>query len=153
MAEISIDNKIFFIPEKGSPCDLWRAYFDKLKKEVGRDNAKVIWLVTWKENPSSSCTTNPDFNRWLKQNDIDVSSAATRAIADLSSIGGNVLGLGKNLSKLLSIGIPVLLGGVFLVVIIMLINTTRKMDVSDAAAMLPAGRAAKMAGGLKLLGK
>lgn len=153
MPEVTIDNKVFFVPSANSPCDLWRAYFHKLKNEVGRNNARAIWLITWKENKASKCTTNADFNRWLKQNEIDVSSAATRAIADISSIGGNILGLGKNLSKMLSIGIPVVLGCIVLVVIVLLLKSSKKMDIKDLAALHPAGRAAQLSGGTKLLGR
>lgn len=153
MAEITIGKKVFFIPEPGSPCDLWKAYFKKLKSEVGAENAKMLWLVTWGKNGSASCTTNPDFNRWLKKNRIDVSNAATRAVADVSAIGENILGFGKNMTKVLSFGVPILLGGVTIVILIVLFNTAKKADLSDVAALTPAGRAAKLSGGLKLLGK
>ena len=151
MAQIRIGKKTFLIPEEGSPCDLWKSYYDQLRKEVGKDNAKTIWLITWGQNGSTSCTTNSDFNKWLKKHDMDVSNASTRAIADLSSIGGNILGFGKNMTKILSIGTPILLGGAALVILVLLINTARKGDVSDLAALHPAGRAAKLSGGLKLL--
>ncbi len=153
MPQVSVDNKSFYIPDAGSPCELWRAYFNKLKKEVGRNNARVIWLITWDQNGSTSCTTNADFNRWLKQNDIDVSNAATRAVADVSAIGGNILGLGKNLSKILSIGIPVILGGVVVVILVLLFKSSKKMELQDLAALTPAGRAAQIGGGMKLIGR
>ena len=153
MAEIRIGKKVFFVPEQGSPCDLWKAYFKKLKSEVGAENAKMLWLVTWDKNGSTSCTTSPDFNKWLKRNEIDVSSAATRIVADVSAIGGNILGLSKNMTKLLSFGLPILLGGVTLVILVILFNTAKKADLSDVAALTPAGRAAKLSGGLKLLSK
>ena len=151
--EIEIKKKQFLIPESGDPCDLWRAYFTKLKKEVGHENAKMIWLVTWSKNGDVSCTTNADFNRFLQKNQIDVSGAATRAVADVSAIGGNILGLGKNLTKVLSVGVPVALTVVLLLILIMLFNTARKADATDLAMLTPAGRAAKLAGGSKLLGR
>ena len=148
--EINIQNKTFLVPESDDPCELWVGYFNRLKKEVGVENARSIWLVTWKTNGSSSCTTNGDFNAWLKKNKIDVSSAATRAIADASEIGSNFMGLGKNLSKVASIAVPATLGLLLLTIGVILWNTAKKADVSDVAELTPMGRAV---GGIKLINK
>ncbi len=153
MPQVKVENKSFYVPDSGSPCELWRAYFNQLKREVGSNNAKIIWLITWDQNGSSSCTTNAAFNRWLQQNDLDVSSMATRTVADVSAIGGNILGLGKNISQLISIGVPVILGGVVVVILILLFKTSKKMELQDLAALTPAGRAAQLAGGIKSLGR
>ena len=72
---------------------------------------------------------------------------ATRTISDLSEIGGNLFGLGKNLTKILSIGVPVILGIVLVGIIVLLRNSTKNTDVTDLAMLTPAGR------GLKLLSK
>tara|TARA_R100001377_G_scaffold59715_1_gene36039 strand:- start:146 stop:592 length:447 start_codon:yes stop_codon:yes gene_type:complete len=145
--QVNVDNRIFLVPEADDPCDFWTSYFAKLKSEIGQENAKMIWLITWKTNGSASCTTNPNFNKWLNQNNLDVTNMATRTIADLSEIGGNLFGLGKNLTKILSIGIPVILAVVLVGIIVLLRNTSKNADLSDVAMLTPAGR------GLKLLGK
>lgn len=152
MAELIIDKKIFLIPDAGSPCDAWRVYFDKLQNAVGKANAKVIWLTTWNKNGSLSCTTNAEFNTFLKKNDIDVSTAATRAVADISAIGGNILGLGKNVSKILSIAMPVLLASIVTAIVIVLIKTSKKADVMDIA-MLATGGVGRIAIGAKQASK
>jgi hypothetical protein len=145
--QINLENRIFLIPEADDPCDLWTSYFAKLKSELGQKNAKMIWLITWKTNGSATCTTSPNFNKWLRQNNLDVSNMATRTIADLSEIGGNIFGLGKNLTKILSIGVPVILAVVLVGIIVLLKNSAKNADLSDLAMLTPAGR------GLKLLGK
>ena len=145
--QVNIDNRIFLVPEADDPCDFWTSYFAKLKRELGQENAKMIWLITWKSNGSSSCTTSPNFNKWLHKNNLDVSNMATRTIADISEIGGNIFGLGKNLTKILSIGVPVILAVVLVGIIVLLRNTSKNTDLSDVAMLTPAGR------GLKLLGK
>ena len=145
--QVNIDNRIFLVPEADDPCDFWTSYFTKLKSELGQENAKMIWLITWKSNGAASCTTSPNFNKWLNQNNLDVSNMATRTIADLSEIGGNIFGLGKSLTKVLSIGVPVILAVVLVGVIVLLKNSAENADVSDLAMLTPAGR------GLKLLGK
>lgn len=152
MAEIKVNDKVFQIPDSGSPCDTWRVYFEKLTSQVGKDNAKIIWLATWSKIGSSSCTTNSDFNKFLKKNGIDVSSAATRAIADYAAIGGNILGLGKNLSKMLSIGVPVLMGSVIVFAIILLMRAAKKASVVDLA-MLASGGAGQVALAARHIGK
>ena len=134
----------FTVPEEGDPCALWQAYFRQLKKTVGTDNARTIWLLTWSKNGSISCTTNAAFNTVLQQNRIDVSSAATRAVADAAQIGSNFLGMGKNLSRLLSIGIPLALAGVLVGILVMIFNTARKADATNLAMLHPSGRAAKL---------
>lgn len=145
--QINVDNRIFLVPEADDPCDFWTSYFTKLKSEIGQENAKMIWLITWKSNGSASCTTSPSFNKWLNQNNLDVSNMATRTIADLSEIGGNIFGLGKNLTKILSIGVPVILAVVLVGIIVLLKNSAKNAEVSDLAMLTPAGR------GLKLLSK
>lgn len=145
--QINIENRIFLVPEADDPCDFWTSYFTKLKSELGQENAKMIWLITWKSNGSSSCTTSPNFNKWLHKNNLDVSNMATRTIADISEIGGNIFGLGKNLTKILSIGVPVILAVVLVGIIVLLRNSSKNADLSDVAMLTPAGR------GLKLLGK
>lgn len=139
MAELTVGSRIFLIPDQGSPCDTWRVYFEKLKSQVGSDNAKIIWLMTWDKNGSTQCTTNADFNKFLKRNDIDVSSAATRAIADLSEIGGNILGMGKTMSKLLSIGAPLIFGTVLVTVVLLLLKAAKKTDAIDVALLASGG--------------
>lgn len=145
--QINIENRIFLVPEADDPCDFWTSYFTKLKSELGQENAKMIWLITWKSNGAGSCTTSPNFNKWLHKNNLDVSNMATRTIADISEIGGNIFGLGKNLTKILSIGVPVILAVVLVGIIVLLRNSSKNADLSDVAMLTPAGR------GLKLLGK
>lgn len=145
--QVNLDNRIFLIPEADDPCDFWTSYFAKLRSELGKENAKMIWLITWKTNGSNACTTSPNFNKWLQKNDLDVSNMVTRTIADLSEIGGNLFGLGKNLTKILSIGVPVILGVVLVGIIVLLRNSTKNTNVTDLTMLTPAGR------GLKLLSK
>ena len=145
--QVNLDNRTFLIPEADDPCDFWTSYFAKLRSELGKENAKMIWLITWKTNGSATCTTSPNFNKWLQKNDLDVSNMATRTIADLSEIGGNIFGLGKNLTKILSIGVPVILGVVLIGIIVLLRNSAKNADVTDLAMLTPVGR------GLKLLNK
>ncbi len=141
MPQATIGKTTISIPVKDSPCPSWQTYFDQLKKLVGTDNARMLWLVTWQENGDSACLSDARFNKWLKQNKIDVSSQASRALADLGQIGFNFLGLGKNMTRVLSVGTPLLLGGVLLVVMIVLYNTAKKADATDVAALMPQGRA------------
>lgn len=142
MAELTINNKVFIIPDQGSPCDAWKVYFGKLKDQIGKDNARTVWLLTWSKNGSLSCTTNEDFNRFLKKNEIDVSSAATRAIADVTAIGGNILGLGKALSNVMAIGAPILFGSIIIIVIMLLVRATKNADVVDLALLATGGTGA-----------
>lgn len=145
--QVHVDNRIFLIPEAGDPCAFWTSYYTRLKSELGSANAKMIWLMTWKSNGATRCTTSPQFNTWLKKHDLDVSNMATRTIADLSEIGGNMFGLGKNLTKVLAVGLPVLLAVILVSVIVLLQKSAKTIELSDIAMLTPAGR------GLKLLGK
>jgi hypothetical protein len=139
MAAITIGKNVFIIPDQGSPCDTWKVYFEKLREQIGKDNAKIIWLATWKQNGSLSCTTNDDFNKFLKKNQIDVSVALTRAIADVSAIGGNILGLGKTMTKLFAIGVPLVLSSVIIAIIMLLVKAAKKGDAVDLALLASGG--------------
>ena len=128
------------IPESKAQVAEWMAYFDKLKEKFGEDNARVIWLRTWQVNGSVSLTTRPEFSAYLKKHDIDVSNAATRAVADISQIGSSMAGLGKNLSKGLAVGIPLTLGVVVILILFFLYKTTRDTNIKDLVALTPQGR-------------
>lgn len=147
--EIEVGKRSFVIPQTDDPCDLWRSYFLKLKKETGYENAKMLWLITWSKNGSASCTTNSEFNQFLRKNQIDVSNASTRAVADISAIGSNVLGMGKNLTRMFSIGLPITLGVLLVAILIILFNTAKDADAGDLALLHPAGRMAQVKGTLK----
>lgn len=149
--EINIENKSFLVPESNDPCELWVGYFNALKAAVGATHARTIWLVTWKTNGSSSCTTNGNFNKWLTKNKIDVSTAATRAIADASEIGSNFMGLGKNLSKVASIAVPITLSLLLAMIGLILWNTAKKADVTDLAMLTPVGKS--VGAGFKFLNR
>ena len=138
-------HKTFLIPETNDPCAIWVGYYSKLKQDVGSDNAKMLWLITWKAKGATSCLTNPSFNNWLIKNKIDISNIATRTISDLSEIGGNFLGMSKNLTKAISIGVPIVLGVVLIGGIILLRNTVKNANLTDLAMLTPVGK------GLKLL--
>lgn len=148
---INIENTLFVIPEASDPCELWVSYFNTLKKKVGQDHAKTIWLVTWQKNGSISCTTNARFNTWLKKNNIDISNIATRAIADVIEIRSNFIGLGKNLSKIATVAVPTVLAFLLVIIGVILYNTAKKAEISDLAMLTPVGRSTGTA--LKLLSK
>ena len=136
------------IPEKKSECSEWISYFAKIKSKFGETNARILWLKTWQVNGSTSCTTNPAFLNFTKKNNIDVSNAATRAVADISQIGGNFLGLGKNLTKVLAVGIPVTLAAVVALILYFLFRTVRNTNARDVAKLAanatPQGRVANL---------
>ncbi len=142
---ITVQGNTLLVPESADPCPLWISYYDRLKSEVGKDHAKALWLITWKSNASIRCLTDPNFSNWLKRNDLNVSNLATRTLADLSEISGNFLGLSKQMTKVLAIGVPAVLVSLIIGIIWMIRNSADKVDVEDLAMLSPVGR------GLKLL--
>jgi len=129
-----------FIPEKGSACDLWRNYYVQLKREVGKVNARALWLMTWDEFGNMSCATNPEFEKWLQRNKLDITNASTRAMAGMNAIGSNMLGLGKGVTKALAIGVPLLMGAVTLGLLFMIFRFAKKGNAADLALLHPVGR-------------
>lgn len=129
------------IPESNSQCTEWIVYFDKLEKKFGESNARNIWLKTWAVHGSTSCTTNPAFLKFTQKNEIDVSNAATRAVADISQIGSNFLGLGKGITKALAVGVPAVMLSVVALILYFLFKTAKTTDAKDLIALTPAGKA------------
>jgi hypothetical protein len=129
------------IPESSSECSEWLVYFDKLSGKFGSDNARNIWLKTWTVNGSTSCTSNPTFLKFIQKHNIDVSNSATRAVADISQIGSNFLGLGKGITKALAIGVPAVMLSVVAIILYFLFKTAKSTDAKDLAALAPAGKA------------
>jgi hypothetical protein len=136
------------IPESGSPCDTWKVYFTKLKKKCGADTARNIWLYTWSVNGSTSCTTNEGFNKFLKQHEIDVSTSATRVVADMGSIGENIMGSFKTMSKIVPVVAGITMIAVLGTVLFILFRTAKEVKPTDIVALVPQGRAAMVAGKL-----
>ena len=141
---LTVNNYSFVIPEKDDPCDLWIGYFDALKKSVGHDHAKTLWLITWKSNGAVSCTTRPAFNQWMDTQGLDVSNIATRTISDLSQIQSNFFGLGKNLTKVVAIGIPVILIALLIGILVIGKKAVDSTDIEDLKMLTPVGRASKL---------
>ena len=145
---IHLANDTFIIPAKQSPCTAWQHYYDQLKKEFGKQFAASAWLMSWQKNGSQLCTTDAAFNKWLASIKIDVSNTATRAIADISDIGSNILGTGKSLSAVVAALPKILLfGGVSLLLLFMYLIFSsiknQKLGISDIAGMHPAALLAK----------
>ncbi len=141
---LTVDNYSFVIPEKDDPCDLWIGYFDALKKSVGHDHAKTLWLITWKSNGAVSCTTRPVFNTWMSKQGLDVSNIATRTVSDLAQIQSNFFGLGKNLTKVVAIGVPVILIALLIGILVIGKKTVDSTDIDDLKMLTPVGRASKL---------
>ena len=141
---LTVNTYSFVIPEKDDPCDLWITYFEGLKKAVGHHHAKTLWLVTWKSNGSTSCTTRPSFTTWMDKQNLDVSNIATRTISDLSEIQGNFFGLGKNLTKVVAIGIPALLIALLIGILVIGKKAVDSTDIEDLKMLTPVGRASKL---------
>ena len=133
MRRITAGRHTLIIPEKGSSCSLWESYYEELKQVTGKKNAKVLWLVTWKENGSSACLVKSGFVAWLNSHDLDVTNAATNAIADLSDIGDNLLGLGKGLTRLIRTGAPVALAIATVLMLFTAFRTAKSIDLTALA--------------------
>ena len=141
---INIDSIALVVPQKNDPCDLWITYFDRLQQLVGKSHAKTLWLITWKSERAIGCTTRPAFNNWLSKKGIDVSNLATRTIADVSAIQGNIFGLGKSLTKVLAIGAPLLLIALIVGVFMVGKKAVSASDQVDIASLTPLGKATKL---------
>ncbi len=141
---LTVDTYSFVIPEKDDPCDLWIGYYDTLKKAVGSTHAKTLWLITWKSNGAIGCTTRPSFNGWMGKQGLDVSNIATRTVSDLAQIQSNFFGLGKNLTKVVAIGVPVILIALILGVLVIGKKAVDSTDIEDIKMLTPVGRASKL---------
>jgi len=147
MQQLEYRKQVWDIPESDSPCDAWKTYLQKLERAFGKRHAREIWLLTWQQNGSATCTMNAQFNQWLKRKGIDVSNAATRAIASSGKLVDNVLSMGANAAALLRVGVPVAL-----VLIVSLIGygayrSIRNGGIGAIANAVPVGRVAKLAMG------
>ncbi|GGG36111.1 hypothetical protein GCM10011344_41250 [Dokdonia pacifica] len=141
---LTVNTYSFVIPEKDDPCDLWIGYFDALKKAVGSAHAKTLWLITWKKTGAVSCTSRPAFNTWMDAKGLDVSNIATRTLSDLSEIQANFFGLGKNLTKTIAIGIPVLLIALIIGILVIGKKAVDSTEIEDIKMLTPVGRASKL---------
>lgn len=133
------------IPEKSSECSEWIVYFKKLSERFGKENAKTIWLKTWQVYGSAmSCTTRPDFNKFFKENDIDVSNLATSAVANVADLGGSIMGFGKGMTKVLMYGVPAVATSIIVVILIVVLRASKNVKPQDLMNLTQAGRAMNM---------
>ena len=145
MKPIRVINQTLLVPESGSPCEAWKTYFDQLKSMVGTDYARQLWLYTWDFEGASACTSDPHFSKWLLKHDLDVTNVATRALADFSEVGSNVLGLGKTLTGMTRYAVPALLILTLLLVVYLVPKLSKSESLSQMAMLTPYGRGAAMA--------
>jgi len=141
---LTIDGISLVVPQKDDPCDLWITYFDRLQQAVGKSHAKTVWLITWQSQGAISCTTRPAFNSWLSRKGLEVSNLATRTIADVSAIQGNLFGLGKSLTKVLAVGVPLLLVAILVGVFVVGKKAVTSADQIDITDLTPLTKATKL---------
>ena len=147
--KITVNNTQFLVPTSSDPCELWRGFYIDLKRKVGPVNARKVWLFVWSYNGSDLCTTSTGFNRFLKANKIDVSSAATRSFAHLVKTGENFLSLSSGLTKALSVAIPITLAAALIIAIVIAFNLSRQKNLSNLTSLASGGKLS----GLKALVK
>ena len=134
------------IPSSNSGCSEWIAYHKQLIKPsmLGKGNGGIVWLKTWGCFGSSTCTTNSDFNKYFAKYDINVSTALTSSLAGIGDLGSGMLGVGKTLMGVITIGVPVALAITVIPIGIFLFRQAKTASLKYVANVIPAGRAAKM---------
>jgi len=133
-----------YIPGEDSPCQAWKIYFDRLKKEYGTANAREAWLYTWSKKGNSSCTKSKEFNSWAEENKVTVAGGVDKAIAGVSGIAQNVIGGISSLTGLTpKLTSAVLIGGVGLA-LFLLYRIARETKPSDVMNMIPSARLGKL---------
>ncbi len=139
--QMTFDQYTLVIPQQQDPCPLWQQYFRQLQAMVGKQRAKVLWLVTWQANGRAICTTEASFNQWLTQQQIDVSTTVSRNIAQLGTVGENLLGLSVGVSNVLRLAIPTVLVFVLLLLGYWVWNVSRTTSPLELASLAtPMGR-------------
>ncbi len=142
-----IDN--ITIPDKDSPCESWKLYFEALTNNYGETNAREAWLYTFNQNGNSSCTKDKAFNAWAAKNKVGVADGVDKAIAGVSTIGQNIIGgIGKITGLTPKLAAIALTGGVVLT-LFLLYRIVKQAEIKDVISALPAGKAANIAKQLK----
>lgn len=142
-----IDN--ISIPDKDSPCQSWKLYFEALVKKYGVSNAREAWLYTFNQSGNSSCTKDKAFNSWAAKNKIAVADGVDKAIAGVSGIGQNIInGIGSITGLTPKVATVALIGGLG-ITLFLFYRIAKQVQVSDVMSALPAGKAASIAKHLK----
>ena len=142
-----IDN--ISIPDKDSPCQSWKLYFEALEKKYGTANARDAWLYTFNQSGNSSCTKDKAFNSWAAKNKVAVADGVDKAIAGVSGIGQNIIkGVGSLTGLTPKIATVALIGGVG-ISLFLLYRIAKQIQVSDVVSALPMGKAASIAKQIK----
>jgi uncharacterized membrane protein YphA (DoxX/SURF4 family) len=142
-----IDN--ISIPDKDSPCESWKLYFEALSKKYGAANAREAWLYTFNQSGNTSCTKDKAFNAWATKNKVGVADGVDKAIAGVSGIGQNIIGGIGTLTGLTPKLAAVALSGSLAIVFFLLYRISKQLKVSDMVSALPSGRAVSIAKQLK----
>ena len=103
-------------PDQYWGCTDWMIWYDKLKDEHGKTEARLIWKSAWEQQgyfdyPYNQCPLQDDFRDFSRKNKLDSTGLFSDffvGIGDTLSGGFRSLGwLGRNLPWIVPIGLVV----------------------------------------------
>lgn len=134
------------MPTRSSSAEQWQLWHKAILTEFGRDRANNLWLEAW-EKRGNNQANDEELRAYLQKNGISLDKDWQDATVDFAA--GVVGGLGDFIGNIQR---NIMIVGILVLVIIagLLVAVAKNPELlQQAASLTPAGRAGKLAKGLK----
>tara|TARA_B110000908_G_C10265689_1_gene463665 strand:- start:5165 stop:5584 length:420 start_codon:yes stop_codon:yes gene_type:complete len=103
-------------PDQHWGCTDWMVWYDKLKEEYGKNEARVVWKSAWEKQgywdaPYNECPLQDSFRTFSKKNKLDSTGLFSDFLVGISDTASgafkSVGWLGRNLPWILPVGLVI----------------------------------------------
>ena len=103
-------------PDQHWGCTDWMVWYDKLKEEYGKKEARVVWKSAWEKQgywdaPYNECPLQDSFRTFSKKNKLDSTGLFSDFLVGISDTASgafkSVGWLGRNLPWILPVGLVI----------------------------------------------
>lgn len=103
-------------PDQYWGCTDWMVWYDKLKEEKGKKEARVVWRSAWEKQgywdfPYNQCPLQDDFRSFSKKNKLNSTGLFSDFLVGLSDTASgtfkSVGWIGRNLPWILPLGLVI----------------------------------------------
>lgn len=98
------------IPQYNSGFEAWINWYDSLKQNFGKKQAKSLWIKAWKIRGNSSANTN-ELRTYMKKQGVSIDKSAWDSAVDTAVSAGDFFGDVAGVGKYVGIGVAVIVVG------------------------------------------
>jgi hypothetical protein len=98
------------IPQYNSGFEEWINWYDALKQNFGKKNAKQLWIKAWKIRGNSKANTN-ELRTYMAKHDITIDKTTWDSVIDTAVNATDIFGDTFTVGRYLGIGVAIIIVG------------------------------------------